>query len=77
VILYSINRVHRISSSHIPHRYRTRIPGVETYSARRVRLEAAQVQRREVDGDQIETNKSMDVEVMPGSLIVCAPQAQR
>jgi diacylglycerol kinase family enzyme len=52
------------------------VPGIETHRARRVRIETAKVQRREVDGDEIDPGKSMDIEVIPHSLIVCAPRTR-
>jgi diacylglycerol kinase family enzyme len=53
---------------------RTRVPRVETYHAKRVRIEATLVQRREIDGDEIEPGTIMNVRVVPQALLVCLPR---
>lgn len=56
---------------------RSRVPRVETHRASRVRIEATSLQRRQVDGDELEAGTTLDAHVMPGALLLCAPETAR
>jgi diacylglycerol kinase family enzyme len=53
---------------------KTRVPRIETYHAKSVHIEAARVQRRQVDGDEIEPSNGMTIRVVPHAVLVCVPQ---
>lgn len=51
-----------------------RVPGMEVYSARRVRVVSDRPQPRQLDGDLIEPHRALKVSVRPGALVLCVPQ---
>ena len=54
-------------------RRRRRTPAMETFRARRVEIVSTKTQSREVDGDVIESGRTMTVEVEPRALVLCVP----
>jgi diacylglycerol kinase family enzyme len=55
-------------------RRRERVPGMEVYSARRVRVISDRAQPRQVDGDLIEPDRALRVTIRPRALLLCVPQ---
>lgn len=54
-------------------RRRPRVPRMETYRARRVTVETARVQPRELDGDLVVPGHLLEVTVAPAALLICLP----
>lgn len=52
---------------------RSRVPRLETYRAKYVRIEARVAQRREIDGDEIAPGAAMAVNIVPRALLLCVP----
>jgi diacylglycerol kinase family enzyme len=55
-------------------RRRERVPGMEVYSARRVKVVSDRPQPRQLDGDLIEPHRALKVAVRPKALLLCVPQ---
>jgi diacylglycerol kinase family enzyme len=55
-------------------RRRKRIPRMETYTAERVEIVSSRVQPRQLDGDLIDSGKSMKIHVKHRALLLCVPQ---
>ncbi len=54
-----------------------RVPQMETYTARRVEIRSNRPQPRQLDGDLIDSGKSMTITVRPKALLLCVPQPER
>jgi YegS/Rv2252/BmrU family lipid kinase len=52
---------------------RPRVPHLEVFTARSVQVRATRPQPRELDGDVIDTDRELAVEVLPQALLVCVP----
>jgi len=55
-------------------RRRERVPRMEVFRGRRVRITSNRVQPRELDGDLIEPGRVLNVEVRPAALWLCVPR---
>jgi diacylglycerol kinase family enzyme len=53
-----------------------RIPRMETYTAKRVEIRSDRPQPRQLDGDLIESGKSLIVTVREQALLLCVPQPE-
>ena len=53
---------------------RRKVPHMEIFTARSVRIHATRPLRRELDGDVIDADHDLSVEVMPEALLVCVPR---
>jgi YegS/Rv2252/BmrU family lipid kinase len=55
-------------------RHREKVPGMEVYSARRIKVVSDRPQPRQLDGDLIEPHRSLKVSVRPKALLLCVPE---
>ena len=56
-------------------RRRRHVPMRETYQARRIRVDSARRQPRELDGDVIAPGRTLHIDLRPSALILCVPAA--
>lgn len=53
---------------------RRKVPHMELFTARSVRIRASRPQPRELDGDVIDAGSELAVEIVPRALLVCVPR---
>jgi YegS/Rv2252/BmrU family lipid kinase len=53
---------------------RRKVPHMEIFTARSVHIHATRPQPRELDGDVIDADPDLSVEILPEALLVCIPQ---
>ena len=49
---------------------------LERFTGRHIHIEATQAQPRQLDGDVIESDTSLDIRIEPGALLVCVPDPE-
>lgn len=53
---------------------RRKVPHMEIFTGRSVNVNATRPQSRELDGDVIDADRNLSVEILPQALLVCVPQ---